>query len=405
MPRVIVVLFLLMMLCVWPFCLVRRGTSLSSNYDKEYIYTEYYLTKDVAFTQTFVAQSSRLNSIEFVVEFQEPLPADGALLFTLYDAHGDTVVSQKLDSDQIMNSSFSQVKVGKWMKKGAEYSFTLTVTEEWEGLIRGVYTQAQEPCGVGNQDLSMGEEWLAGYALTRYEYGMPLNSKNVLCIWAFLAVCCLLTLNMVGATGALAGTNGRAEKTVGDFCRKTSQTADKVWAFVNRYQALVLVLEMAVILLMSANLCRVRTVDWDEAYTIQMITKYSFGEMIQVTAQDIHPPLYYLLVRLFSIVLGTSVFALKMVSVFFTGCVMLLGITKVRRYWGLETAFLFNLVIGLGPQFLFYAQNIRMYSLSLLCITYCGLLAYEILRGGGERVPGFYLCCGPWAVLIPIILM
>lgn len=158
---------------------------------------------------------------------------------------------------------------------------------------------------------------------------------------------------------------------------------DKLEKLFRKYSKWILSLEALVILAMLVFICRNRAVDWDEAYSVRMITKYSFAEMFQITAEDIHPPLYYVVLRLFSMIFGTSVFALKMVSVAFTGLVMLLGITKVCKYWGGYAAFFFNLAVGLGAQFTFYSVNIRMYSMSLFFVTWCALLAYELIRGEG----------------------
>ena len=242
-------------------------------------------------------------------------------------------------------------------------------------MLRGVYTAATDPCTVGNQGLYLGEEKIDGYALTRYSYGFPLNIKNIACIWAFLMSCSILLchlfeLNIVKVKEKESG-----------FYKRITSLLDDVWSLVNKHQVFVLLLEMLGIMLMVSYICRVRIVDWDEAYSLGMVTKYSFGEMIKVTAEDIHPPLYYVLLRLFSKLFGTSIFSLKMLSVIFEGCVMLLGITKIRKHWGFETAFLFNLIVGLGPQFISYSINIRMYSLSLLFVMLCAILAYEIIRG------------------------
>lgn len=42
---------------------------------------------------------------------------------------------------------------------------------------------------------------------------------------------------------------------------------------------------------------------YDEAYSI-WIAKYNLSDLIQITAQDVHPPLYYLILKLFVSILG-----------------------------------------------------------------------------------------------------
>lgn len=152
--------------------------------------------------------------------------------------------------------------------------------------------------------------------------------------------------------------------------------------FLDKHQLWVLLLQLAGIVAMTAYICCNKALDWDEAYSFQMVTKYSFGEMIQKTAADIHPPLYYILLRLFCGIFGTDFLGMKLFSVLFETLTMVLGITLVRKNWGWRTAFVFNLVVGLGPQFIFYSVNIRMYSMALFFVTLCVLLAYEIIKNG-----------------------
>ena len=157
---------------------------------------------------------------------------------------------------------------------------------------------------------------------------------------------------------------------------------NKTEDFLEKYQVVILLLETAVIFALIAFICRNKALDWDEAYSFQMITKYSLKEMIQVTALDVHPPLYYLLLWAFCQVFGTDFFVLKIFSVLFTVLTMLLGVVYVRKDWGWKTAAVFMLAVGLGPQFLYYSVNIRMYSMELFFVTWCALLAYRILTKG-----------------------
>lgn len=150
--------------------------------------------------------------------------------------------------------------------------------------------------------------------------------------------------------------------------------------FIEKYQLFFLMLEMTAIFFMITYICRNKAVDWDEAYTFRMITKNSFFEMIEETALDVHPPLYYLLLWAFSQIFGTSFFTLKIFSVLFTVLTMFLGVVYVRKDWGWKCACIFLLVVGLGPQFLFYSVNIRMYSMELFFVTWCALSAYRILN-------------------------
>jgi len=53
---------------------------------------------------------------------------------------------------------------------------------------------------------------------------------------------------------------------------------------------------------------------WDEGYTVWFAT-HPLGQMAALTAQDIHPPLYYALLRGWTLLLGTGPVALRLFSV------------------------------------------------------------------------------------------
>ncbi len=159
------------------------------------------------------------------------------------------------------------------------------------------------------------------------------------------------------------------------------RAVQKIENFLNKYQMFILGIELLGVMLITAYICRNIALDWDEAYSFQMVTKYSLGEMVQKTAADIHPPLYYLILRLFSSIFGRDFFVMKLVSVLFTGLTMALGIIFVRKNWGWKIALIFNLIVGLGPQFIYFSVNIRMYSMALFFVTCSAFLAYEILQG------------------------
>ena len=133
--------------------------------------------------------------------------------------------------------------------------------------------------------------------------------------------------------------------------------------------------------------------------------------MIHTTALDMHPPLFYLLLRAFGVIFGTDVFTLKLMSVLVTGCSMMLGLTLIRKNWGAKVAFLYILIVGLGPQFIFNAVNIRMYELVLFFVTGSALFAYEIIQKRGKKQWLFFVLCSLGGVythyfaVVPLILI
>lgn len=286
--------------------------------------TEAGLAHDTPYSQTFVAQESKLENIIFILGWNvEQLPEDGFLQFELLDSEDQCILREEIGFSDVVRYGFTTAPVKKWIHKGQEYTFRLSVKEEYDDLFYGVYTMEQEHHAPGNINFCMGDLLIEGQSLSGYGYGYPLNIKNVVCLWGFLLAITLSICSMIGSC-----------EVVSKGTEKLQVSWNKLCEFLKHYELWILLLEMFAILSMTMYICRNITLDWDEAYSVQMITKYSFFEMFQVTAKDIHPPLYYILLRVFSMVFGTGIFALKIFSVLFTGLVMLLSITKIRRNWG-----------------------------------------------------------------------
>ena len=112
-----------------------------------------------------------------------------------------------------------------------------------------------------------------------------------------------------------------------------------------------------------------RNIWTDEAFTIELVGSNSVLGIIRGTANDVHPPLYYLIVKLFITLFGTSFQVYKLVSIlpmFFT---MLLGIFYIAPWFGAKTAFLFMLFLNAIPCVMEYGVQIRMYSWAIFFIT------------------------------------
>lgn len=123
---------------------------------------------------------------------------------------------------------------------------------------------------------------------------------------------------------------------------------------------------------------------YDELFTMGLV-KQPFGKLISITAKDVHPPLYYLLLKLFSMLLSgakTDLFAqtaaAKLFSVLPFFFCLIYGITKVRKHFGMLSAGLFSFLLLSMPQLAGYTVEVRMYGWALFFITAGMLHAYEL---------------------------
>ena len=96
----------------------------------------------------------------------------------------------------------------------------------------------------------------------------------------------------------------------------------------------------------SLTLCFSSDIWYDELFTVGMI-KYSYGELINFTARDVHPPLYYMIVKFFVdlcklIAPEVSAVAIaKIVSVFPYFVLLLYSVTFIRKRFGVFAGGLF----------------------------------------------------------------
>lgn len=129
----------------------------------------------------------------------------------------------------------------------------------------------------------------------------------------------------------------------------------------------------------------------DEAYTMELVRENRFWGIIQNTANDVHPPLYYLIVKCFVLLLGDTFPVYKMVSIIPMVLTMLLAFTHIRLWWDERAAILFLVMVNAIPCVPEYAVQMRMYSWALFFVTWAGLSAYGMCTQEDERI-GKHCC-------------
>lgn len=123
---------------------------------------------------------------------------------------------------------------------------------------------------------------------------------------------------------------------------------------------------------------------FDEAYTIGLVS-HGFSEILKIHTADVHPFLYYVLLKTFTLVFGSSLLSLRMFSV--VGAVLFssLGLTHIRRDHGEKVGFFFSFFAVFSASVLLYAEQIRMYSWAMLIVALAGIYAYRVGKKGGKQ--------------------
>lgn len=127
----------------------------------------------------------------------------------------------------------------------------------------------------------------------------------------------------------------------------------------------------------------------DEAFSLRMI-EHSWFEIVQLTAMDVHPPLYYFILKLgVGITHNISgipiIVCAKLVSVMPILLLWLLNVLYIRLRHGERVAGMFSLCITAAPNLTAYSVDIRMYGWGLLFVTATWQVAFSLYADESGR--------------------
>lgn len=119
----------------------------------------------------------------------------------------------------------------------------------------------------------------------------------------------------------------------------------------------------------------------DEAISANVIRNYSFIDIVIIfSPQDFHPPLFYLLLKAWSLIFGTSVFGLRLFSVTASVLAGLFVYKTAKLLFNHKTALWSSALFLFNPLFVYYSQELRMYSLVTLFLTISTYYFVAILK-------------------------
>ena len=126
----------------------------------------------------------------------------------------------------------------------------------------------------------------------------------------------------------------------------------------------------------------------DEAFSLRL-AECTWKEIIEITAMDVHPPLYYLLLK-GGIILFTSLFRIDVIAaarlvsaVPYVILLIVIG-TDVRKTCGIWQAGIMSFLLVSMPNFLTYGLEIRMYSWALLFVAAAYIFMRRIIENNSS---------------------
>ncbi|HXX38075.1 MAG TPA: glycosyltransferase family 39 protein [bacterium] len=122
----------------------------------------------------------------------------------------------------------------------------------------------------------------------------------------------------------------------------------------------------------------------DEAFVVAVTRETWTGLLATLRAADSHPPLYYLIVKVWSGVAGTGEVALRLPSACATAATVALTYLLARRLAGEPTALLGAFLVAVSPFQIMAGQEARMYALLSMLAVGSTLALYDAVKNGGR---------------------
>lgn len=143
---------------------------------------------------------------------------------------------------------------------------------------------------------------------------------------------------------------------------------------------------------------------FDEGYSI-LLAKSSFAELWSLTGVDAHPPLYYVLLKVWGSVFGFGEFALRSFGAVTMGAAVALAVSLIRKLFSTRVALVALPFILFAPFLLRYGYEVRMYALATLIgvgATYALVNAYTSKRAIWWAVYAVLVAAGMYTLYLMV---
>ena len=113
---------------------------------------------------------------------------------------------------------------------------------------------------------------------------------------------------------------------------------------------------------------------FDESYTLALI-QHSYPDIIKIVKTDMHPPLYFLSLKLFCSAFGYSIITTKIFSILGYIATVFIGGIILKKHFGLQTSLVYAVAVTAIPMIFYFSVQQRAYSWSIFFVTLCFLEA------------------------------
>ena len=171
--------------------------------------------------------------------------------------------------------------------------------------------------------------------------------------------------------------------------------------FLQKRRRIICILAPALIGALYLILCfaNIRQSIWyDESYSAYL-THFDFGKIWHFTSADVHPPVYYFLLKIWAHFFGHTDFAMRGMSAVFGACAIVAAFLWLKYKYGARAAIFGSLMLALSPELIRYGQEMRMYTLVAFIVfsaTYVLQLAIDNREKKWWVLYAFLIALGMW---------
>lgn len=158
----------------------------------------------------------------------------------------------------------------------------------------------------------------------------------------------------------------------------------------------VLVVGLAAFVGITASTVTKFSIWFDEAFGSYMV-RFDFWSIARYTANDVHPPLYYWLLKIWTSLFGNTELGLRSMSIFFGVIAIVFAFLLAHRLFGRKAAYLTLLLLIISPLYVRYSQEARMYTLltaEVVAATYMLVYASSVKKRWPWTVYGVLVALG-----------
>ncbi|MCD7737456.1 MAG: hypothetical protein LUH58_00195 [Lachnospiraceae bacterium] len=183
------------MILIYPIGIIR--TSVESHNGADGRISVGPLSAEAYTEQYFVPQFSYLQKMSIAVTYDVIQDENAVVFFTIKDSTGEEVFSTSLTASEFNSSSFYEFPVGISLKKGEQYSWTVTVESSASEQISLLATLPDVITPVENSVLYYNGEFTSSAAVVDYVYGTLPGKSHILTYYSFFVTIFLLAVMVI----------------------------------------------------------------------------------------------------------------------------------------------------------------------------------------------------------------